>query len=158
MSQLSVRDITPYEKEKWFDKYNRFGMDEASFMMYGDELGEAFDQALAVANNAELSDDFVEHATVVCLDMYYDQMLEVYDERSYCDEPEELGLPTLGLFKEKAKELGVTRLSDYSSPDRTDTERNLWDWAIEWRETHKDETRRAEQIAAAKATLARLEG
>lgn len=45
-----MRELTDYEKSKWFDEYGRFEMDSADgsphFIGYGDELGEAFDGAL----------------------------------------------------------------------------------------------------------------
>ncbi len=143
-----MRAITEYERNKWFDKWNRFEIypEFEGFLMYGDELGEAFDNVARATHMRDygLPDAYVEHATIVALDMYYDQLYWYYVEAQ--DEIEEVGLPSPELIIEKAKEAGIKKIAYYGEP-RTDEERKLWDWALEWRDEHIEELldrRRAE--------------
>jgi hypothetical protein len=136
-----MREPTEYEKEKWYDEYDRFlEMEEDDFLSYGDELGEAFISVYSCTRMEDygLSDWFVKAAQIQCLDMYYDQILVYTDEYGGNKEPEDLGLPSEDEFIAKWKELGVKTLAYWDEP-RSDAERKLWDWAMEWREEHYEE-------------------
>jgi len=162
------RELTAYEKDKWFSEYNHFYYDSFEgdnryarpndlFLLRGDEHGEAFDDALAVATNSDyLPDEFVTYAQTVVLDYYYDQLSWFYiDDAS--DGPEYVGLPSRELLIEKAKEFGVDEVVDYRRSDiRTDEERKLWDWAMEWRTEHWEETLKQRKIEELESKLENL--
>lgn len=158
---VTFRDFTPYEREKWLDNLGRFefGEDAPSphFLSYGDELGEAFDAALGCSDLTDygLSDEFVHAARIQVLDMYYDQIL-LYTGSYSQDRPEDLGLPPQEVFANEAKTFGVEGLANFGQ-ERSDDERRLWDWAMQWREEHAEETENKRRADALRAELERLE-
>jgi hypothetical protein len=134
----TFRELTEYEKKKWFDDYGRFNMHENAFLGYGDELGEAFLGALYCTNKADygLDDWFVLAAQVQVLDMYYDQIHLYTGEYGGPDYPEDYGLPSLGTFIHEYRKRGIESLPslyrfDGSLPKYTDKQRELWDWAMD---------------------------
>lgn len=133
-----MREQTAYEKQKWTDWYGN----PPTFLFYGDELGEAYETACNVTRMGSygFSDEFVEAGKIQVLDMYYYQ-IHIYtgEYGGAYEEPEEQGLPPRELVHEKAKELGVDRIS-YETEDFSDSARELWDWCIAWREEHWEET------------------
>lgn len=150
-----MRELTDYEKQKW-GEWHRFELSEDDFLNYGDELGEAFLAALSCVGKRDygLSDEFVAHAMVQSLDMYYDQLVFFYMD-AY-EEPEEYGLPSEELVASKSVELGVNdQLIDYGNT--TDEARQLWDWAMEWRDEHREETYVRQRKEHLQRELARLE-
>jgi hypothetical protein len=134
---MAMRELTDYEREKWFDDIGRFNAPE--FLETGCEPDEAYHTVERATEQRDygLADWFVEAAQVQALDMYYDQVVWYYTE-AY-DEPEDHGLPPLQEFEAKAKELGVESMPDYGQS--SDDIRRLWDWAMEWREEHRQETK-----------------
>jgi hypothetical protein len=155
-----MRELTEYEKQKWFDELNRFEMDSEYespyFLFYGDELGEAFNGALYCTDKADygLSDEFVAHAQIEVLTMYYNQLI-VYAGQ-YGDEPEEVGLPPLNVVRAEFPDL----LDEDGWPlEGVSNEACMraWDWAMEWREEHLEETSRARRLEELKREQARLE-
>jgi len=132
-----MRELTPYEKEKWFDEYKRFKMESSDgapwFLGYGDELGEAFDGALYCTDKESygLSEEFVLAAQIEVLDMYYYQIHYYTGEYGGYETPETLGLPPVDDFIAKAKELGCEDLRPWV--EFSDNNRRLWDWAMDWR-------------------------
>lgn len=152
-----MRELTEYEKDKWLDQYGRFlEMEESDFLLYGDELGEAFTAVFNCTNMPDygLSDEFVQHAIVQTLDLYYDQFYTIYID-GY-DDPEDHSLPSGNLLIEKAKELGIDNLTSYYGNTDDDT-RKLWDWAMEWRREHFDEIWKETRIKQLKDELESLE-
>lgn len=116
-----MRELTEYEKEKWFDG----GWFEApEYILYGHEVGEAYDALVhAEEQGTYLSDEVVVALQIEILTMYYYQFVEVYHEKYY--EPEEYGLPS---FDSIVNALGPA------------TQMQAWDWAMEWREEHRQQT------------------
>jgi hypothetical protein len=133
---MMIRELTPYEREKWLPDGHWFELDEDDFLTYGDELGEAFMVALQATHMGDygLSDEFVAHAVVQSLDMYYDQIMLYTGNYGGYHTPEELGLPPKDVFLQQASDMGIAQISYFGSPNRTDKERKLWDWAMEWRD------------------------
>lgn len=127
-----IRDLTPYEKEKWLDEYGRFEMGEDRFLCYGDELGEAFQGALYCTDKSDygLSDWFVQAAQIQVLDMYYDQLHIYTDLYGGYETFESLGLPDKMEFIAKGYELEVTTIPHFGV-GYEDKHRKLWDWAFE---------------------------
>lgn len=131
-----MRELTEYEKQKWFDEYDRFEAPE--FLSYGDEVGEAYD-ALVNAEDCGtyLPDELVVALQIGILNMYYYQMAIYPDEYGGYDTVESLGLPPHDLMHKKLLEL---QCEDWNYPEPTDKMREAWDWAMNWREVHKQET------------------
>lgn len=146
-----MRELTTYEKEKWYDQHNRFEVPE--FIMHGDEIGDAYD-ALESAEGYDyiFDDEFVEALQVQILDMYYFQMVDWLD--GGMNEEQAAALPSHESFLEKFHELG----GDERMFASHEISKQAWDWAMDWRAEHLDEyelRRREQQL---RAELARLEG
>jgi hypothetical protein len=156
-----MRELTTYEKEKWYDKWNRFEMDssdgESYFFSYGNELGEAFDGALYCTDKESygLEDWFVHAAQVQVLDMYYYQIMYYADAYGGYETVDSLGLPSLSILREQFP--GVFEENGLpANPDST-AWRQAWDWAMDWREEHLDEHEVRLREQQLRAELARLE-
>lgn len=131
-----VRELTQYEQVKWFDKYNRFEAPE--YISYGNELGETYDSLVrAEENGTYLPDDLVLTLQIGILDMYYDQL--GYYHGAYSEEPEEVGLPSRALVIYQQ----VFYLNE--NPNSDIANRRVWDWAMQWREDHLNETSLAQR-------------
>ena len=154
-----MREVTDYERHKWFDEYGRFKIypEFEGFLQYGDEYGEAFNNAARATHMEDygLPSEYVKHAEIVVLDMYYYQATWFYQDKY--DEPEDFGLPTREEFLIQAKALGVVRLS-YDDAIRPDNERVLWDWAMKWREDNREENQRKAEIKRHEHQLSVLRG
>jgi hypothetical protein len=144
-----VRELTEYEKQKWFDDIGRFEAPE--FVMHGDELGEAYDSLVfAEDHGTYIDDEIVAAIRIGILDMYYYQMIDLYCQDWGADDPEDLGLPSQEAFKMKW---------DLITPNSriTDEMREIWDWAMDWREEHKDDTYKRLRAERLRQELERLE-
>jgi hypothetical protein len=149
-----MRELTEYEKEKWLD----FGYFEApEFLMNGDELGEAYNALARVVNYSDyLSEKIVDAAIVEILDMYYYQMHIYTGLYGDVGEPEDFGLPTQEAFElkiiETFRNAGITE--EQASGEELidipesmgDLHKKAWDWAMEWREEHLEETLRQKEL------------
>jgi hypothetical protein len=125
-----MRELSNYEKNKWFDEYGRFNAPE--YLFYGDELGEAYNAVSEITRMKDygLSDEFVDYAEIEVLNMYYDQAL-IYAGQ-YHKYPDEFGLPSLEQVLDKFPE---TFNKDGWPQDDTNWQQ-AWDWAMAWREEH----------------------
>lgn len=151
-----MRELTEYEKSKWLDEYNRF--DAPEFIPTGCEPDEAYETVSQCTrmNDYGLSDWFVAAAVVEALDMYYYQIYGYYVEQF--DDPEDLGLPSLKDFVAKATEMGLSgKRVPYYGEEISDDYRRLWDWAMEWRDEHEEETRDRLRIRRLREELERME-
>lgn len=151
-----MRELTEYEKKKWGEKPYEFSMTEDDFLSYGDELGEAFLAALTCTGMGDygLSDEFVALAVRECLDMYYYQIHLYTGAYGGYDTPEDVGLPPFAVFREKAIEHGLGQ----KPVNHLDSEfQELFDWAMEWRDEHREETYLRQRKESLQRELARLE-
>lgn len=125
-----MRELTEYEKKKWFDKYNRFELPE--YLPQNDEWSEMMDWLGALADNSSygLSDEFQKYVYVEYLDHYYDQIYYIYMGKWAGRTPEEYGLPSVENVirrQDRAMELGIDKLTAV---------RMACDWAMKWRHDH----------------------
>jgi hypothetical protein len=156
-----MREMTEYEKKMWSNWYS----DGPEFITYGDELGEAFDAALACTTMADygLSDEFVEAAKIQVLDMYYYQVHLYTGDYGGYETAEELGLPPLEDFYAKIKEiifrdnLQVNMIDHLSVYSDSDTCKEAFDWAMEWRREHIDELRKRYRVKQLRQELDSLD-
>lgn len=131
-----MRELTEYEKKKWFDGWKRFNAPE--FLTYGDELGAAYDAIVELEQMGDyFSDELALALATEALDMYYFQMAIYPDEYGGYESVESLGLPPHDILQAELEKRGET-LWDYIDPN--DKMRETWDWAVDWREEHQEET------------------
>jgi len=132
-----VRELTEYEKSKWFDSIGRF--DAPEFVGYGDESGEYYDSFVEAEHAAEYAhnDELQEFLQIEILDRYYENLAWLYSDEGY-EPPEHYGLPEWDLVRERYLELGGT--TDSGLADNEQLMKETFDWAMEWRELHKGET------------------
>lgn len=151
-----MRELTEYEKKKWFDGHY-FEMDASEvFLGRGDELDRAFNCVLSCTDQADMtSDEFELAARIQALDMYYYQIHYYTGAYGGYVEPEELnaeyGLPPVDIFWKQAESMDIEEIDE----DINDRERELWDWAMEWRRTNFDRTRAEARIRNLKEELDR---
>jgi hypothetical protein len=146
-----MRELTEYEKKRWSDWYSN----TPDFLDYGDELGEAYDAALACTRMADygLSDEFVEAAKIQVLDMYYYQVYHYTGEYGGYKTAEELGLPPVDDFYAKVREImfreghHVNKADHLSVDADSDIVKEAFDWAMEWRDEHLEDHRKNRLIA-----------
>lgn len=157
-----MRDFSAYEKQRWFDKYDRFGMGEAGelpeFLGYGDELGEAYDALIhAAEQDTYISKETTKALQLEILQMYYYQVHYFTGAYGgYVDDPTELGLPSEELFFEKLQELkGDNSLN--LGDEELDPSKQAFDWAMDWRQEHIEEWQNRQRAVELRAALARLE-
>lgn len=150
-----MRELTPYEIERW----KQDGYFEApEFLSYGDELGEAYDAVVDVTEKSDyLGKEVVQAAEIEVLNMYYFQLHLYTGAYGGPDQPEDLGLPTRADLIAKSKELSLDSAKmPYEVAEFSDDHRRLWDWAMEWREEHLEETRAAKETAELERRLAQI--
>ena len=147
-----MRELTAYEKEKWFDNIGRFNPPE--FLMWGAELGDAYEHVSQATHMKDygFSEEFVQAAIVETLNIYYGQLEWIYEDEQ--EDPEGLGLPPAELLLGKAAELGYTD-RDYLSIFHS--HRKLWDWAMDWREEHLEDTVNQKRALELRKELERIE-
>jgi hypothetical protein len=146
-----MRELTEYEKEKWFDRHH---FEAPEFLMDGAELGDAYEHVERATHMGSygLSIEYVQASVVECLDMYYGQLGWIYLDGQ--EDPEELGLPSYDVLCDRANELGVPEFHESMNDD----DRRLWDWAMEWREEHLEETQNRLRAERLRRELRVLEG
>lgn len=145
-----MRELTVYEKKKWFDKYDRFEIPE--FLEEGTEFSE-FMHTLAhlveMGSSYGMSDEFEKFAQIEYLDRYYDEIYHTYTGE-WGMEPDEHGLPPIEEVKrrqDRAMELGVDKLTAV---------RMACDWAMRWKNEHYMETFKKQRKEALQRELAAL--
>lgn len=129
-----LRELTKYEKKKWFDKYDRFNPPEA--LNEGTEYTEfmhTLQSLVEMGTSYGMSDEFESAAQIEYLDRYYDLIFHTYSGE-WSLEPEEFGLPPIEDVMQRQSRaimLGVDKLTAM---------RMALDWAMSWREKHREET------------------
>lgn len=152
-----MRNLTPYEKEKWFDDLGRFEAPE--YVSYGDEIGETYDKVEACTRIGDyVGDEFELAAQIVLLDMYYDQLPLYYVDEHI--EPEEAGLPSRELLEEQARIMGfdISEIPSYGLVTTFLFPMQLWDWCMEWRENNLQYSFKKQRIKNLEHELAVLRG
>lgn len=133
-----MRKLTEYEKQKWFDELGRF--EAPQFLMDGSELGYAYQQledTERCGTSYGLSQEVVDVLRVEILQQYYDQYQWIYVEQQ--QDPEEYGLPAYELLPRDLPRM------------------EQWDWAMDWRDEHLEETSDRIRVEQLRKELARLE-
>lgn len=141
--------FSKYELKKWFDEYGRFEAPE--FLAYGDELGEAYDSLVRVEESSTyLGDALIEAVRREILDIYYYQVHLFDGSYGGYDTAEDFGLPPA--------ELVIDRYKRYfeRTKDIEESYKLVFDWAMKWRDKHREETETRNNIKRLEEELARF--